>query len=162
MQNYTAKTFNIPDLVGISKKNIEEHLALYAGYVKHANLIQEKLNSIPMEETYLRTELQRRFSFEYCGIKNHELYFETLSDGASVLNPESQLSKDIVLNFGSIDNFWARFKELCMTRGIGWGVCSYDKDQKQIILSWTDEQHLGNLTNVFPIFMIDMWFKIYF
>ena len=63
MQPYTAKTFNIPELVGISKQNIEEHLKLYAGYVKHANLIQEKLNSIPNDETFLRTESFREFFF---------------------------------------------------------------------------------------------------
>lgn len=157
METYTEKTFNIPELVGISKKNIEEHLALYSGYIKHANLIQEKLNSIPFDETYIRTELQRRFSFEYCGIKNHELYFQTLSDGPAELNSDSKLSQDIVSSFGSMDNFWNRFNELCLTRGIGWAVLSYDMDKNQMVLSWTDEQHLGNLTNNFNVYMIDMW-----
>lgn len=42
MKKYTAKTFDIPELKGISAKNIEEHLKLYEGYVKHTNLILEK------------------------------------------------------------------------------------------------------------------------
>ena len=32
---YREQTFNIPEIEGISKKTIEEHLKLYAGYVKH-------------------------------------------------------------------------------------------------------------------------------
>jgi hypothetical protein len=39
---FTPKTFSIGELKGISAKNIEEHLKLYAGYVKNANLIMEK------------------------------------------------------------------------------------------------------------------------
>ena len=41
----TASTFNstIYSMEGISKKTVEEHLKLYAGYVKHANLILEKI-----------------------------------------------------------------------------------------------------------------------
>ena len=37
--------FNIGELKGLSAKNIEEHLKLYAGYVKHTNLILKKLMS---------------------------------------------------------------------------------------------------------------------
>jgi hypothetical protein len=39
MQTFTQKTFNITNLKGISLKSIEEHLKLYAGYVKNVNLI---------------------------------------------------------------------------------------------------------------------------
>mgnify|MGYP001595235381 FL=1 len=39
MKNFTVKTFNIPELKGVSKKSVDEHLKLYAGYVKNANLI---------------------------------------------------------------------------------------------------------------------------
>ncbi len=42
MKKFEAQNFMIPDLAGISKKTIEEHLKLYAGYVKNANLIIEK------------------------------------------------------------------------------------------------------------------------
>ena len=37
MQKFEEKKFNIGILKGISAKNIEEHLKLYAGYVKNAN-----------------------------------------------------------------------------------------------------------------------------
>ena len=44
MTPFTAKTFKIPKLKGISEKTIEEHLKLYQGYVKNLNLIHEKMD----------------------------------------------------------------------------------------------------------------------
>ncbi len=43
MQKYTEQKFNIPELKGISKKSVDEHLKLYAGYVKFSNLILDKI-----------------------------------------------------------------------------------------------------------------------
>lgn len=157
METYTAMTFDIPELVGISKTNIEEHLKLYAGYVKHANLIQEKLGALPADETYIRSELQRRFSFEFCGMRNHELYFHSLTGGASSIPSGSKLENSIVRDFGSMENFWNRLNETAMTRGIGWAMLSYDVMVGKLVLSWVDEQHLGQLMNVFPVYAIDMW-----
>lgn len=157
MEAYTAKTFDIPELAGISQKNIEEHLKLYEGYVKHANLIREKLSTLSPEDTYIRTELQRRFSFEFCGMRNHELYFHALVGGPSALPPNGMLALHIVRDFGSLQNFWMRLKEVALTRGIGWAMLSYDVTADRLVLSWTDEQHLGQLMNVFPVYAIDMW-----
>ena len=157
MQTYTAKEFNIPELVGITTSNIEEHIKLYQGYVKHSNLIQEKLASLSTDETYIRAELTRRFSFEFCGMRNHELYFWALTGGSSSILTNSKLESDIVRDFGSMDNFWARLKETAMTRGIGWAMLSYDTTFDHLVLSWVDEQHVGQLINVFPVYVIDMW-----
>ena len=43
MKKFKEIKFNIGALKGISSKNIEEHLKLYAGYVKNTNLIVEKI-----------------------------------------------------------------------------------------------------------------------
>ena len=43
METFTAKTFKIPKLSGISEKTIEEHLKLYKGYVNNTNTIFNKL-----------------------------------------------------------------------------------------------------------------------
>ena len=47
---FTPKTFNIPLLKGISAKTIEEHIKLYEGYVKNANLIIEKMSTLDSEK----------------------------------------------------------------------------------------------------------------
>ena len=74
---YETKTFDIPELTGISKQTIEEHLKLYAGYVKHVNHIHTELESI--SDAYAKAEARRRLGFEFGGMKNHEYYFPNSS-----------------------------------------------------------------------------------
>ena len=47
---YTEQTFNIPDLKGLSAKQLEVHLGLYRGYVKHLNLIREKFHELEADK----------------------------------------------------------------------------------------------------------------
>ena len=66
MKQFTPKTFTLPALKGISSKNIEEHLKLYAGYVKNANLVLEKIAELKQDtekNAYLLGEVNRRFGF---------------------------------------------------------------------------------------------------
>lgn len=163
MHKFEEKKFNIPELKGISAKNIEEHLKLYAGYVKNTNSILEKIPEYKGYEKedafapYVVSELYRRFSFEYNGMRNHEIYFASLSGGAKPLNTESLLTHALSENFGSIETFLANLKSLAMTRGVGWAVLWYDKKDNTLIASWVDEQHLGQLNGAEMILALDMW-----
>jgi Fe-Mn family superoxide dismutase len=157
---FQEKKFNIGQLAGISEKTIEEHLKLYAGYVKNANLVIEKISELSQDlekNSYLVGELFRRFSFEYNGIRNHEIYFDSLSDGATPLNENSQLAKKLIETFGSVEIFLASFKNLALTRGIGWAMLWLDKQENRLLMSWVDEQHLGQLSGCSPILALDMW-----
>ncbi len=160
MKTFTAKTFNIPALKGISTKNIEEHLKLYAGYVKNTNLVIEKSQELMKDSeknAYLLGELARRFSFEFNGMRNHEAYFSSLEGGSKSLIDSSPLKKAIVGEFGSFDEWLVSFKALAMTRGIGWAMLYYDPQDKRLFMSWVDEQHLGQLTECAKILALDMW-----
>lgn len=155
---FEAKKFDIPKLKGISEKTIEEHIKLYEGYVKNANLIGEKMAELDSEkEPYICGEFFRRFSFEYNGIRNHEIYFDSLSIGAQAFNPESNFGKRLVELFGSLDSFKKEFKNLALTRGIGWAILWYDKKEDRFLANWVDEQHLGQLQGCAPILALDMW-----
>jgi len=160
MQKFIEQKFNIGELKGISAKNIEEHLKLYAGYVTHTNLIIEKIAEYMTEQeknTYIIGELQRRFSFEFNGMRNHEYYFKSLEGGKKELPENSELKKIIEKQAPSFDAWLSGFKTLAMTRGIGWAVLYYDKQTDQLIHSWIDEQHLGQLNGLNWILGIDMW-----
>lgn len=160
MKQYTAKTFNIPALKGISAKNIEEHIKLYQAYVKNTNLVLEKIEELEKDSEknmYLIGELRRRFSFEYNGVRNHEIYFATFEGGATNLNRSSLLAKSIEAEWGSIDVWTSSFKNAGMTRGIGWAVLWYDKKDRKLVTSWVDEQHLGQLNGCEMILAMDMW-----
>jgi len=157
---YEEKQFTIPELKGISKKTTEGHLKLYAGYVKHANLVMEKIEEMKMDSeknAYALGELQRRFSFEYNGIRNHEVYFAGFEGGAKPLSEDSELKKAIEKEFGSFDAWLATFTAIAMTRGIGWAMLYYDPSTKGLVHSWVDEQHLGQLNGCAMILGLDMW-----
>ena len=164
MQKFEEKKFNIGELKGISAKNIEEHLKLYAGYVKNSNLVIEKISALSEgmfkngeDNSYLIAELFRRFSFEYNGMRNHEVYFNSLSGGAKPLPENSELNKKMIETCGSMEIFMLGFKNLAMTRGIGWAILWYDKKDKRLLVSWVDEQHMGQLNGCEMILALDMW-----
>jgi Fe-Mn family superoxide dismutase len=158
MKKFEEKKFNIPTLKGMSDKSVEEHLKLYAGYVKNANLIMDKMAELDSEkDAYISGEMFRRFSFEYNGIRNHEVYFSSLSDGAKDFDEKSELGKKLIELFGSLETFIREFKNLALTRGIGWAMLWYDKEDGRVLASWVDEQHLGQLQGCAPILALDMW-----
>lgn len=161
--SFTEKQFSIPALEGISEKSISEHLKLYAGYVKHANLILEKIaeySATPEsaeKNAYAIGELQRRFGFEFDGLRNHEYYFEQFEGGAAAVSADGEFAHKVAAEWGSYDAWLARFKALAMTRGIGWAVLYYDPMTGKLLNAWIDEQHLGHLTGLKVILALDMW-----
>lgn len=160
MKSFTEKTFNIPKLTGISTNTIEEHLKLYAGYVKHANLIQEKIIELKADSkknAYALAEVNRRFGFEYNGMRNHEVYFASLTGGAQALSSDSPLHKKIVETWGSYEVWLAEFKAIALTRGIGWAMLYYDRADDRLLNAWIDEQHLGQLQDCTLVLALDMW-----
>jgi Fe-Mn family superoxide dismutase len=159
MTTFTAKQFNIPELQGISATTVAEHIKLYEGYVKHANLIQSRIEALAgnADSAYELAEARRRFGFEFDGMRNHELYFALLENGAQNLTEDSNLTQKIAASFGSFDAWLADFKTLAKTRGIGWAILYYDKTTDTLLNSWVDEQHLGHLVGLTPIVVIDMW-----
>lgn len=162
MEKFEEKKFNIDKLQGISDKNIEEHLKLYTGYVKNANLIMEKMAVLDSkEEPYIVGELFRRFSFEYNGMRNHEVYFASLEYGAKAFNSESEIGKALISLFGTYEKFITEFTNLALTRGVGWAVLWYDKKDKKFLASWIDEQHLGQLNGCSMVLALDMWEHAY-
>ena len=144
MTTYTEKKFDIPALKGISTKTIEEHLKLYAGYVKNLN------------ETIEGKQDVRRLGFEYNGMRNHEIYFSSLEGGARTLS-NGALKKQIEADFGSFDGWLASFKAIALTRGIGWAMLYYDEKQKALISAWVEEQHISQLQDCPLILALDMW-----
>ena len=150
---FEEKKFNIPKLKGISEKTIEEHLKLYAGYVKNANLIQtmiEMYGRVDAEDgKYSVAEITRRFPFEFDGMRNHEIYFSHFEGGPQPLSTSGAFAK------AGFD--LERFKTLALTRGVGWAMLYHDPTSKQLLHSWVDEQHLGQLSGCVPILALDMW-----
>ncbi len=159
MKIFEEKKFTIPELKGISAKTIEEHIKLYAGYVKHSNLILQKIDELRADSeknAYVLGEVQRRFGFEYNGMRNHEVYFESLEGGSSAL-ADGKLKMAIEEEWGSFDTWLASFKTIAMTRGVGWAMLYYDRKDGRLLNAWIDEQHLGQLQDCTLVLGLDMW-----
>ena len=161
---FEEKKFNIPELKGISKKEIEEHLKLYAGYVKNVNSILDKIEEYGKDaekNSYAILELRRHFNFEFDGMRNHEYYFSQFEGGAKTLPANSKLKNAETL-LGSFDSTIAEMKTAAATmRGVGWLILYYDQTAEQLISAWSDEHHLGILTGLCPILVLDMWEHAY-
>lgn len=160
MKKFEEIKFNIPALKGISAKNIEEHLKLYAGYVKHSNLILEKIAEYKQDSeknAYVLGELQRRFGFEFNGMRNHEYYFKSLEGGPKPPTEGSALAKAGMEAWPNYESWLAEFKAIALTRGIGWAMLYYDPQTERLLNAWVDEQHLGQLATCKIILALDMW-----
>ena len=156
---YAAKTFTIPDIEGISKATMDNHLGLYAGYVKHVNVIEEKIKEFSSDlstNAYTIGELQRRLGFEFCGMRNHEYYFAQFEGGMKPL-PEGTLKNKIETQWSSFEMWLTGFIQIAKARGIGWAMLYYDKQTDQLVQTWVDEQHIGQLVDVDLILALDMW-----
>lgn len=164
MFTYTPRTFALPALEGISEEQVKAHLGLYEGYVKHVNLISEKLAAVRSGELtldpYIVAELRRRFAFEFDGMRMHEYYFEQF-EGEKGGSQESALAKAVAEKYGSGENFLAHIKEVAGTRGIGWVVVYYDHVSESVHTTFVADHELGQLAGLPIILAMDLWEHAY-
>jgi superoxide dismutase, Fe-Mn family len=156
---YEPLTFDLPELEGISADTIENHLGLYKGYVKHVNLIRDKIaaySNDPQNNAFAIAEMQRRLGFEFGGMRNHEYYFAQLEGGPKAL-PDGSLKHKLEEQWGSFDSWLQRFREVALTRGVGWAMLYHDPHTDQLVQTWVDEQHIGQLADLDIVLALDMW-----
>ncbi|HQU07862.1 MAG TPA: Fe-Mn family superoxide dismutase [Candidatus Paceibacterota bacterium] len=157
---YKTRTFNIPELSGLSATQIEVHLGLYAGYVKHTNLIRQKIAELAEEKeanAYLIAELRRRFAFEFNGMRMHEHYFEQFEGGAKEQNTASALAKAAEEKYGSYENLIAHVREVAGSRGIGWVVVYFDPAGKTLHTVFVNDHEIGQLAGLPVLLALDLW-----
>jgi superoxide dismutase, Fe-Mn family len=162
---YTAKQFTLPSLTGISPEQVTVHLGLYEGYVKHVNLIQEKLAAVRSGELtldpYVVAELRRRFAFEFDGMRMHEYYFEQFEGGPLSASTDSLLSHHAGEKYGDMDGLIAHIKEVAGTRGIGWVVVYADPHAKTLVTTFVGDHEVGQLSGLPIILALDLWEHAY-
>lgn len=160
---YEPLTFDLPELAGISPDTIANHLNLYGGYVAAVNLIRERIDAYsqdPESNAYAIAEMQRRLGFEFGGMRNHEYYFTQFEGGPRQL-PDGVLKDKLAFQWGSIDTWFNRFREIALTRGVGWAMLYHDPHTDQLVQTWVDEQHIGQLADLDIILALDMWEHAY-
>jgi len=160
MNTYVPKNFVLPTLENLSPKQIEVHLKLYQGYVTHVNLIREKIVELQADSeknSYLLSELRRRFAFEFDGMRMHEYYFEQFEGKAKEIDPLSTLVGLVSDKYGDWQKFIEHFRTVSMSRGIGWGVLYYDPVGNVPHVVYVGDHELGQLAGLPIILALDMW-----
>lgn len=157
---YAAKTFTIPTLEGISEENITQHIGLYEGYVKNFNAISGLIGEYAKDSekhAHALSELIRRRSFEFDGMRLHEHYFPQFEGGAQALNPESALGKQLAQDYMKLEYVEPYLKGIAAMRGPGWALLYWDKEAKQFLGGFVGEQHQGHFATLPIILAIDVW-----
>jgi Fe-Mn family superoxide dismutase len=160
-QSYTAKTFALGALEGLSETQISEHLKLYAGYVKNTNALMEKIATHKQNAEAMAielSELTRRFGFEFNGMRLHEYYFSQFekSEGA-----KDALKKVIEAQYGSWDLWKNEVSAMAVMRGIGWVLTVVDETNGNLLNVWVSDHELGQLGGQKIVFALDVWEHAY-
>lgn len=150
-------------LVGISKKQIDEHWKLYEGYVNQSNSLLRELKSLMLKNegsSLLYSDRRRRLGFEISGMVLHELYFENLKS-ESKLKKSFKFYKTIEKQFGSFDKWKEDFINTAKTRSIGWAICYLNPENGVIFNHFIQLHEEGNITGFIPLLVVDVWEHAY-
>lgn len=161
--DYTAKTFSIPTLDGISAKSIEEHIGLYQGYVKNFNAISKLMPEYAGDmdkHSIALAELIRRRSFEFGGMRLHELYFEQFEGNAAPMG-DSALAAALAKDYKEAAHVVPYLKAVAGTRGPGWALLYWDPQAKQFLAGFSGEQHMGHFATLPIVLALDVWEHTY-
>jgi Fe-Mn family superoxide dismutase len=158
------QTFTIPELDGISAKSIEEHLGLYQGYVKNFNAIGAKIVEYMQDSekhALALSELTRRHSFEFGGMRLHEIYFSQLEGGSAAIDSTGALASQIAKDYGSTEQLVIEMKQVGLMRGPGWSILYWDPVGQTFHLGFAGEQHQGHFVTLPVILALDVWEHAY-
>lgn len=153
---YEAKNYDrLIGMNGFSDNLLRNHFTLYQGYVTNTNKLYDTLNALSHEgrqNTPEFAELERRFGWEWNGMRLHEYYFENLGGNGQ---PTEKVKNAIARDFGDFDSFQKYFLGVGAMRGIGWTVLYQDTQSNRFLVSWVNEHDTAHLAGCTPILVMD-------
>jgi len=160
MHIYEARKFNIPKLDGISEESVKQHIGLYEGYVKNFNAISKLVAELATTDSekyaHAVSELIRRRSFEFDGMRLHEHYFEQFEGGAKALDARGAFGKKLAETYKPMDVVRV-MSAIANMRGPGWAIMYYDKQADEFLTGFIGEQHQGHYATLPIILALDVW-----
>lgn len=157
---YSAKNYShLLGLAGFSDTLLNNHFALYEGYVKNTNALSDKLKALT-EKGELSTpefaEFKRHFGWEWNGMRMHELYFGNMTKESAPL-ADGILKDKLATAYGSLENWEKNFVGTGAMRGIGWVVLAADAETGKLYNVWVNEHDLGHLVGTAPLLVMDVF-----
>jgi superoxide dismutase, Fe-Mn family len=154
------KFYHLIGIGGLSGQLLENHFALYGGYMANVNKLAEELEKYQKEEmtaSLQYAELRRRFGWEWNGMRLHEYYFGNLTKEKNGIEEDSILGVQVKKDFGSIESWKKDFVATGAMRGIGWVVLYFDPAAQKIFNVWISEHDEGHLAGAYPILVMDVF-----
>jgi Fe-Mn family superoxide dismutase len=148
----------------VSRKQFDDHITLYNGYVKMTNETDKTLATNPEYSTASATGghyrgWKKTETYAINGVILHELYFQNL--GSETTQPGEKMQALVDKWFGGFDK-WKESLIACAMSARGWCILAYEQRTatcRNILLDLHDE---GHITSAFPILILDMYEHAYF
>ena len=163
--SYQPKNFEyLIGINGLSEQLLRDHFALYNGYVTNFNKLNDIL--VTMEKdgkfgTPEYAELNRRFGWEFNGMRLHEYYFGNIKKEFKELDKNSALAAGIEKEWGSYEMWEKDFKAMAAMRGIGWVILYHDKQADRLFNVWVNEHDVGHFAGAVPLLVMDVFEHAY-
>ncbi len=155
----------------IDERTMTIHHDLHHGaYVKNLNAALDKFPKYkdkPIEDLFrilnkLPEEIRRTVRNNGGGHYNHSLFWESMGPKTDKTEPVGELSKAIIKDFGSIDEFKKQFVDAGMQRfGSGWVWLAITR-KGDLAISTTPNQDNPYMVSDIPILGNDLWEHAYY
>lgn len=158
---YEAQNFDsLLGLEGFSDAALKLHFGLYQGYVANTNKLADALAALRAQGKNTEpeyAELERRFGWEFDGMRLHEYYFASMSKTPAAIDQALRLKAALEKEFGSVEAWEKDFRSVAAMRGIGWGILYYDPTASRLFNVWVNEHNNGHLAGGVPLLPIDVF-----
>ncbi|QUI25498.1 superoxide dismutase [Vallitalea pronyensis] len=160
---YKPQHYNFSTVKGMTKKQLDEHYALYVGYINKfeeiSQLLKEKSSYKDPNATYstLRS-LKKGESFSLNGVILHQLYFANITGKKS--NISGEILHMINRDFGSYEIFMEMFKSTGLSMR-GWVVLIQSEKNGKLRIIGQDSHDNGSVYNGNPLLVMDVYEHAY-
>lgn len=158
--SYTPKSYDhLLGTPGFSDQLLKNHFTLYQGYVTNVNKLNDIVLVLEREGKFGTpeyAELNRRFGWEWNGMRLHEFYFGNMTKDSNQAKGE-RLKVKVEKEWGSYEAWEKDFKGVGMMRGIGWAILYLDKEANRLFNVWINEHDVGHFAGCIPLLVMDVF-----
>ncbi len=136
------------------------HEKHHKAYVEKANKILERMEESRRENTDIEQNL-KSLSFNVGGHILHSLFWKNMSPSGE--EPKGDILAAIEKEFGNFERFKEEFAKATLgVEGSGWGVLTYEKESKRLLIGQLEKHNLFLYPDSAIIMVIDIWEHAYY
>lgn len=144
----------------------EAHELLYKNYTEAFNKTSSALDAASTQDAKSTASAFRSLkddeTFNFNGIKLHELYFTNIGDVASQISVDSLPYIRLARDFGSFERWQFDFIACAMSARNGWAMTVFEP-YRNVFMNVVVDGHTKNIPlGAIPVIVMDMWEHAYF